>query len=201
MYANKKDVRSEALKRRDSLTTLEREQKSRLIIDKLIKEPEFIEAENILTYINFRSEVETKSLVDKLLNNLGQKNIYVPKVLDSVLEFYRISSMEDLIKGYMGISEPKENVNYLFKDQEKTLIIMPGCCFDESCNRIGYGGGFYDKYLNLHNKHKTIALAFENQILKSEHEELLMNEMDIKPDKIITEKRILVNGDKVWIRF
>ena len=65
-------------------------------------------------------------------------------------------------------------------------MIMPGVSFDEECHRIGYGGGFYDKYLEKHPDLHTIAVAFELQMYR----ELPFEEHDIKPEKVITEKHI-----------
>ena len=71
-------------------------------------------------------------------------------------------------------------------DGKDGLLIMPGVAFDEECRRIGYGGGFYDKYLEKHPGLYAIAIAFELQMYR----ELPCEEHDIRPEKIITEKQV-----------
>lgn len=101
------------------------------------------------------------------------------------MEFVKIKSYQDLAPGYMGIMEP---VSDDYASLKNGLLVMPGIAFDTQKNRIGYGGGFYDRYLQQHMSdfYKT-AICFDYQIV----EHIMSEEFDIKPDKIITEKRII----------
>ena len=121
---------------------------------------------NILIYMSLEDEVDTKLIIEDLwkLN----KNIYVPKVEDNNISFYKINNFNDLQKGVFNILEPKTNIKY--KD-ENACIIVPGLLFDKNNNRLGYGGGYYDRFLQNRNIYK-IGICFSTMIV----------------DKIITEK-------------
>jgi 5-formyltetrahydrofolate cyclo-ligase len=102
------------------------------------------------------------------------------------MEFYRINSLEELQAGYRGILEPSgETEKFLFRpgNADKTLMLMPGVAFDSYRNRIGYGKGFYDRYLadkeelQLH----TIGIGFSCQLV----DEIPAQEGDIKPYQVI----------------
>ncbi|WP_034452393.1 5-formyltetrahydrofolate cyclo-ligase [Butyrivibrio sp. AE2032] len=193
---DKKHIRKASLAKRDALTREQIEEKSRQIFEKLMELNEYRDAENILVYASMRSEVLTDDIIlDALANG---KKVFCPKVTDKpngIMEFVRIMSLEELKEGYFGISEPE-----LTDDSEiagragfeegtgcsdKTLVIMPGAAFDRQCNRIGYGGGFYDRYLKRHPEFQTVALSFECQIL----DELIpVDEFDVKPTALLTEE-------------
>ena len=97
-------------------------------------------------------------------------------------------SVRQLERGYMDILEPKEDMKmrYRFHSREDTLVIMPGVAFDTSGYRVGYGKGFYDKYLVNKRQLSTMALAFACQIV----DEIPREEYDIRMDKIVTEEII-----------
>jgi 5-formyltetrahydrofolate cyclo-ligase len=101
--------------------------------------------------------------------------------------FYITSFEEDLEDGYFGIREPKEIHP---AKEENALLLMPGVAFDEARHRVGYGGGFYDRFLEAHPGMVTVALAFEFQV----KEEVPFEEFDIRPSRIVTEKRVI--GEK-----
>ena len=111
------------------------------------------------------------------------KSGWFPRVEGSEMNFYLVEQKEDLQPGAYGILEPTGEYK---ADGYDGLLIMPGVAFDEECHRIGYGGGFYDKYLEKHPDLHTIAVAFELQMYR----ELPFEEHDIKPEKVITEKHI-----------
>jgi len=105
------------------------------------------------------------------------------------MKFFYITSLEnDLEEGYYGIREPYEkHAANESGDEEKALMLMPGVAFDEERHRIGYGGGFYDRFLEAHPKLSRVALAFEFQVKESVPYEAF----DICPEKIVTEKRVI----------
>lgn len=114
--------------------------------------------------------------------------------------FYQISQPEDLEPGYFGIREPKTSLPVA--DGEDGLMIMPGVAFDNQRHRVGYGGGFYDRYLSRHTSHFTAALAFEFQMM----EEVPTEPTDLLPDVVITENNLpvstarqeLTEGECIW---
>ncbi len=145
--------------------------------------PEYQEADIVYAYMDCKHEVETRDMIRAAW--AAGKRVAVPKVQGEQMQFYYIQSFEeDLEEGYFGIQEPKEihpaNV-------EKALLMMPGVAFDEDRHRVGYGGGFYDRFLEAHPQMVTVALAFEFQV-KSE---VPFEEFDIRPAKIVTEKRVI----------
>ncbi len=154
---------------------------SSVIFNKVVSHSFFLEAENILCFLNYQSEVETKNIIKKAWEE--GKRVYVPRIDEDIMNFYQITSFQDLIKGYKGILEPVGD--HIF-DMKDGLVIMPGVAFDKCRNRIGYGKGFYDKFLCLHPSLKTIAIAFELQIV----DEIPYDSLDIIPEILITEENI-----------
>lgn len=161
------------------MSAKERKEKSHCISEKVVAHPFFLHADAIYCYANYKSEVETCSIIEQawILN----KKVAVPKVNGNEMEFYYIQSFEELQEGYKGIPEPKP---VHFASDENVLVIMPGAAFDSQYNRIGYGKGYYDKYLNNHPYYKTLALAFELQMVKL----IPADDYDIRPNIIITEE-------------
>ncbi len=177
---SKKDIRKRVLEKRNCIPDKEWEDKSRLICEKVVTHPFFLQADAIYCYVDYRSEAGTRRIIEKAWK-LGKK-VAVPKVNGDEMEFYYIHSFDDLKEGYKGILEPEEMHPATDAD---ALVIMPGAAFDRCCNRIGYGRGYYDKYLQSHQNLKTIALAFELQMVKAIPAEVY----DICPNMIITEEK------------
>ena len=101
------------------------------------------------------------------------------------MEFYYVQRIDDLEKGYSGIWEP---VTKKKAKGDSVLVLLPGSAFDRNRNRIGYGKGFYDKYLIKHQQYRTLALAFEFQVVDS----IPTDSYDMRPDGIITEENYYV---------
>ena len=199
---NKQDYRKAALARRDAIPEIDRERYSRMIIDKLLESKELNDADSVLVYCSYLSEVDTHTLIERLLYK--GKRVYCPKVTDpknGIMEFYEVRGMKDLTEGYHGIPEPVTTDRYVTGEamhdldsnhadmlHTDTLMILPGVAFDRDCNRIGYRGGFYDRYIPRIPGAYLIALAFEEQI----SEDIFpMESHDIKPDAIYTQARII----------
>lgn len=98
--------------------------------------------------------------------------------------FYQLDSFEQLEPGYFQIPEPARGEAVEWED---ALMIVPGVAFDRARHRVGYGQGFYDRYLSRHTKHPTVAVAFDFQLVP----EAPYEETDILPDKLVTEKEII----------
>ena len=184
----KSEIRKRILEVRKGLTDEEVTAKSEAIVQKVIKTPEYKEADNILLYADFCREVMTRGIFEDAL--LHRKRIYFPRVdkLTNTMEFYQVISIRQLVRGYMDILEPREDIRlrYQFQPKEDTLAILPGVAFDTSGYRIGYGKGFYDKFLANRRQLSTMALAYACQII----DEIPIDEHDIKMDKIVTEEII-----------
>lgn len=199
---DKQDYRKAALARRDAIPEIDRERYSRMIIDKLLESKELNDADSVLVYCSYLSEVDTHTLIERLLYK--GKRVYCPKVTDPknrIMEFYEVRGMKDLTEGYHGIPEPVTTDRYVTGEamhdldsnhtdmlHTDTLMILPGVAFDRDCNRIGYRGGFYDRYIPRIPGAYLIALAFDEQI----SEDIFpMESHDIKPDAIYTQARII----------
>ena len=144
---DKKELRKEIILIRDALPVEVRNKKSALIADKVIKLKEFQNANVVLLYHAIRSEVET-SRIYEVANQLG-KTVYCPRVLGDKMEFYLADDSTEYEISKYGIREPKMIVekSYAPKVEDRVIVLMPGAAYDEEGNRIGYGGGYYDKYL------------------------------------------------------
>lgn len=182
----KKEIRKELLKKRNTLAEEQREKYSKLIQERLFFLPEYMDSEIILTYISYQSEVSTLEIINHALKE--GKKVFCPKVLEAgIMEFYEITSLKVLICGYKNIPEPQQTDSvFSFSDDNisNTLMIMPVVGYDAKKNRLGYGGGFYDRYIQRFPQLKRIGLAFECQ----RYDSLIpYEETDFKPDFIITE--------------
>lgn len=188
----KKEFRKAMLARRKSLTSDQCEVKSQKIIEKLIQTDMYKNAKELLIYCDYNNEVYTQSLYD--IASLQGKIIYMPRVIsDGKMIFYKVDNIANLKSGYMGIKEPDENIcgEYSFSDK-KCMLVCPGVAFDELGYRLGYGGGYYDRFIELCMSHNMnlhiVALAYECQIVKKLE---CIEAFDKRMDAIITEERII----------
>lgn len=179
----KRDIRKRVLAKRSSMSEEEWTEKSRLIYERVISHPLFQDAEEIYCYVNYNHEADTHAIIEKAWK-LGKKTA-VPKVDGRDMEFHYIRTFEELETGYFGIPEPVKDCPAHGK---QVLVIMPGAAFDKNRSRIGYGKGFYDKYLQEHTGYRTMAIAFECQV-----EDYIPSEShDIRPEVLITEENLYV---------
>lgn len=161
LETNKSGLRKEKLTLRKNLSENERIEKSLSITDRLLGIPEFDKCKNVLIYASYNNEVETDRVVLKAM--LKGKNIYMPKVNGDEMEFYRVFSLDELAAGAFGIREPYDIEHLKYDGVPETVCILPMAVFDNEGNRIGYGKGYYDKYLSRINVDYMIGLAFECQ--------------------------------------
>ena len=180
----KSQIRKEVLALRDSLGEGERKKGEILVTERILGHQLFYSAESILAFAGCGSEISTSEIIKEALR-LGKK-VYLPKVQGENMSFFRIFSVEELAAGYRGIPEPAvdtEKYEYAEKAAERTLMIMPGVAFDAGRNRIGYGKGFYDKYLQDKEalQLRTIAIGFGCQMTDA----IPAEENDIRPCQVI----------------
>lgn len=169
---------------RDGLPDEVRRQKSRRIKEALLRHPFYLSAEYILCYVNYRTEVETLGLIEESLTR--HKRVYCPLVCGKSMDFYEIASIEELQEGFHGILEPPKREDGLFVPEGReacTLLVMPGAVFDKKHHRIGYGGGYYDRYLQRAGQIATVAVAFSFQVKEAVPYEV----HDVCPQRILTE--------------
>ncbi|MCR5353120.1 MAG: 5-formyltetrahydrofolate cyclo-ligase [Clostridiales bacterium] len=139
---------------RDSIPEKTRKEASLAICERLKSTVSFEFCKNVLVYSAIKSEPDLKSFISAAFE--AGKGVYFPKTCKKgVLEFYKASSFSDLEPGVFGISEPKEGLMlYDLSQSENDLCVVPGLCFDKNRKRIGYGKGYYDRFLS---KFKGIA--------------------------------------------
>ena len=183
-------LRKAILNKRDVIPQNEHKKLSGMITDRLVKSDVYKECEELLVYVSFRSEADTYGIIsDAFVRN---KKVYCPKVVGDAMLFNQIKSLDELVPGYMGICEPVKGLPVFDYSYGKNLVIMPGSVFDRSGNRIGYGRGYYDKFLAECSgkgiKPVTAALAFELQIV----DDVPAEKHDFKVDYIFTEKETII---------
>ena len=177
-------LRKEILHKRNSLNQSEISRKSKLIQENLIKSSEFIKSKSIGLYLPIGSEVETWNIITHTLNS--GKTLLLPRIVANDIRYYIVEQRhfeKDIFdRNRFGIKEPKiTNANIEFID----LLIIPGIAFDSYGYRIGYGHGYYDKYLTNKKFSRCIGLAFDFQFIKNR---IPIFYYDQKIDILITER-------------
>lgn len=134
-------------------------------------------AETIYGYLPYNQEVRTVPMLQKALDD--GKKVAVPKVFGEEMKFIYLDDLTAVEKGYAGIPEPVADEPVA--DDKEALVLMPGLAFDPQGHRIGYGGGFYDKFLAAEPNHPTVALCYAFQMLPR----LETEEFDIPVDCVL----------------
>ena len=179
-------VRRAILARRDALEAPVRSESSRRITDQLLKLPSFDSAASILAYLSFGSEFDTSVFVAAILAQ--GKRLVLPRVNKQLrrLELFAVTDLtRDVVPGVWGIREPNPDRCNAAAAGQVGLILVPGVAFTPRCERLGYGGGFYDRLLSEWSGHRPRAAvaAFNLQIVDS----LPMGPTDAPVDLVVTE--------------
>lgn len=186
---HKKRIRKELTEKRNALSKREVKQRSGIICYHVLQSDEYKKASAVCVYQAFRNEVSCDDIIDKAYED--GKRVFVPVVDDDkkTMDFYEITADTEWAEGSYGIKEP-----VITKDTKKltaadnVLVIMPGLAFDKNKHRIGYGGGYYDKYLAEHKNYIKMAQCYSFQVVD---EKLPFNEQDVLPDHIVTEDGLI----------
>ncbi|MBS4537055.1 5-formyltetrahydrofolate cyclo-ligase [Clostridium sp. D2Q-11] len=189
MDTNAKEyLRKKVLKKRDQLNRDDVDSLSGNIISYLMRMPQFQKSKAIMVYLSFKNEVDTFKLIELMMEM--NKTIIVPYTdkKENVLIPSRLKDLGDsLSKNPYGYLEPKEDALDPIKPKEIDLVIVPGLVFDKLGNRIGYGGGYYDKLLSQTDAFK-VAVAYDFQIFPR----IIPNKHDIPVDYIVTPTKIIM---------
>ena len=184
----KREIRKKILTLRDGMGNDERKRASLLLTERIAGHQWFYGSDYFLCFVSYGSEISTLDIIEEALKS--GKKVYVPKVYcrqdGTEMRFYRIMSIEELKPGYRGIPEPADgSEEYRYSDSvaERTLMLMPGVAFDGYRGRLGYGKGFYDRYLADRTglRQRTIAVGYRCQMVEKLPEE----ETDIRPCQVI----------------
>ncbi len=193
MKKDKRALRKEIIAERDLLTDEEIDTKSALIANQFFSLAVFNQAEAVMYFVSFGSEVNTRPLVEETIRR--GKTALAPKAVPQSRELIPSQILDwesDLLPGYYNIPEPRAGALRPFAPEQIDLLVVPGVAFDLKGNRLGYGGGYYDRFFQLL-KPRTplIAIVFDLQIVP----EVPTEEWDQRVDCIITEKRVItING-------
>ena len=208
----KKAIRAEVSAKKKALPMEEVERQSLELKERFCQLDAYKDAEGSYAYMSDNEEVRTMPIIEQAWAD--GKRVAVPRtyasgakkndkgdVIPDFMEFIYIRSMDDCTKGYMGIPEPKDSIcgfdeagdldlsKAQIAEEKKVLLLMPGLAFDRSGNRIGYGGGFYDKYLHSHRDvhFTTVALCFDFQV----YDKIPTKAHDEKMDLIISPAEVI----------
>jgi 5-formyltetrahydrofolate cyclo-ligase len=183
----KRAIRAEALAARRALTPEQASQKSTAILDRLRSLPEVESARALLVYVSSKdNEVDTLRLISSAIES-GRK-VLVPVAVTSTrkMVWSELRSLDELEPSTFSIMEPKEDCIRLVEHGETDAALVPGIAFDVAGHRIGYGGGYYDRFLASFSG-KKVALAYELQV----YESIPSEPHDLPVDVIATEDRII----------
>ena len=179
----KNKIKESILEKRNSLSKEEIAEKSKKIKDLLFNLSQFKNSKTAMFFVSFSSEVSTHEMIR---SSLGKKNVVVPKLAGGEIEPSVIIDFDNLIQsGKFGILEPIELMKIAYKNID--LVLVPGAAFDLEGHRIGYGLGYYDKFLKKVPKAVKIGLCFGFQVV----DKIPNKEHDVPVDLIITEEKIV----------
>lgn len=190
MMASQKELRRQILAARDRLSAAEIEEKSAAITERLFQLEVFRDCRAVMFYASFRSEVQTREAMARCLNrgislvlplSLPASRELQPRVVNDLAL--------DLRSGYCGIAEPDPDLTRVLAPAAIEAVIVPGSVFDSRGGRLGYGGGFYDRFLAREAPQALrIGLAFALQLVPGE---LPLAEHDQRLDYLVTEEQAL----------
>lgn len=173
---NKQELRSDIRKKKRAMTEEEILSKSEALGKMLFESKCYKDAKVIYGYLPYNQEVRTVPMLEQALRD--GKRVAVPKVYGDEMRFIYLDDLTQVAGGYAGIPEPIADGPVAC--EKEALVLMPGLAFDPQGHRIGYGGGFYDKFLASEPEHPTVALCYDFQVLPK----LDTEEFDIPVDVV-----------------
>jgi 5-formyltetrahydrofolate cyclo-ligase len=184
----KQRLRKLFLKKRNKFSPKERAKKSLLIFERLKRLEVFKKAKTVMFYFTYGSEVMTEKMIQFALSKKKTAVLPVCDTQKCAISAARVSDTEKGIKpGAYGISEPLSVKRNVVKTGLIDLVIVPGVVFDLKGHRLGYGKGYYDKWLKHFRLSQRVGLAFENSLIKC----LPITKSDTPVGLIVTEKRAI----------
>ncbi len=174
---NKQELRRTIRERKRAMTEEEIVERSNALAEKFYNTPAYQTASTIYGYLPYNQEVRTVPMLQRALDE--GKRVAVPKVYGEEMRFIYLEDLTQVSKGYAGIPEPIADAPVA--EDQRALVLMPGLAFDPQGHRIGYGGGFYDKFLAKEPHHPTLALCYEFQM----QAHLDTEEFDIPVDTVL----------------
>lgn len=174
---DKKGLRASIRTRKRAMTEEEIVSRSEKLTELFLDSAAYKNAKTIYGYLPYNQEVRTVPMLEQAQKD--GKRVAVPKCYGTEMKFIYLDDLTKVEKGYANIPEPIEDGPVA--DDKTALVLMPGLAFDPQGHRIGYGGGFYDKFLSAEPNHPTLALCYEFQMLPA----LETEEHDIPVDTVL----------------
>ncbi len=184
----KKEIRDIHIKKRKNMTFFEKEEKDKKILKRLVNLEIFKEALCVLSYVSINVEVDTINLIKYCFK--VKKKVFVPVCFKKNydMKFYSLNSLKQLHFSNFSLLEPVPDEKNLFKNLsfEKTVCIVPGFVFSVLGDRIGYGKGFYDRFLKKFSCVK-IGLCYDFNLERN----ILKNSFDVPVNLVLTESKTI----------
>ena len=174
---NKKELRQKIREKKRAMTIEEIEAKSARLGELFLASDAYKNAKSIYGYLPYNQEVRTVAMLKQAIAD--GKRVAVPKCYGDEMRFIWMDDLSKVEKGYANIPEPIDDGP--IADDPTALVLMPGLAFDPQGHRIGYGGGFYDKFLAAEPDHPTLALCYDFQVFPH----LDTEEFDIPVDAVL----------------
>ena len=174
---DKKELRRQIREQKRAMTVDAIAEKSRALTEAFLQTRQYQDAKTVYGYLPYNQEVRTTDLLRQAMAE--GKRVAVPKVYGDEMRFHYMADLDRTEAGYAGIPEPIGDEPVA--EDETALVLMPGVAFTKDGSRIGYGGGYYDKFLAREPGHPTVALCYDFQIV----EELPLEEFDIPVDLVL----------------
>ena len=158
---DKTALRQQIREKKRAMTPEQIQRASQALAQQFAQSPLYKSATTVYGYLPYNQEVRTVPMLEQALRE--GKRVAVPKVYGDEMKFIYLEDLTQVEKGYSGIPEPIADGPVA--DDKTALVLMPGLAFDPQGHRIGYGGGFYDKFLSAEPGHPTLALCYDFQML------------------------------------
>ena len=177
---DKKALRREIGEKKRALSEAQIEARSRMLADRLFATEQYRQCKSLYAYLSFNQEVRTSPIIKRAWADC--KRVAVPKVIERGMVFIWIDSFDNLApQGAYNITEPIEDGPVA--DDATALVLMPGLAFDREGRRVGYGGGYYDRFLEKEPDHPLVALCYDFQLV----DHLEVEAHDVPVDVVITD--------------
>ena len=174
---NKQELRKQIREMKRAMSMEEIEMRSAKLGELFVNSEAYRQAKTIYGYLPYNQEVRTVPMLEQALKD--GKRVAVPKCYGDEMKFIYMDDLSKVEKGYANIPEPIADEPVA--DDPTALVLMPGMAFDPQGHRIGYGGGFYDKFLAAEPNHPTLALCYDFQMFPH----LETEEFDIPVDYVL----------------
>lgn len=181
----KKEIRQNVLAKLKQIDSKEKHQKDLKIYDNLFSTESYKNAKSLMIYMSFGTEIDTRPIIERAWDQ--GKKIHIPFTINDTRLMYpvMIESFDNLVPGDFGILGPDANNHTRTFKHDLDLVIVPGVAFDLEGFRIGYGGGYYDRFLSDLDS-SLLSILYEDQLVDEDFKE----DFDIPVDLLVTEKNI-----------